>query len=113
MPTETALRPATNGAPMDVDRSTGRDAADDEPEWRLSWARHIELVVESLQGRLGGAVAPDRIRAEVEAEFAAFSEARIREFVPVLVETHVRTRLARAPEAITDQYDSPPKSDQT
>ena len=98
MPTGTALRPATNGAHMDVDRSTGREAADDEPEWRLSWARHIELVVRSLEARLGGAVSPERIRAEVEAEFAAFSEARIREYVPILAETHVRARLTDIPD---------------
>jgi len=113
MPTDTALRPATNDAPMELDRSTGRDGADGEPGWRSSWERHIELVVRSLQARLDGAVAPNRIRAEGEAEFAAFSEARIREYVPVLVETRVRARLAGAPERMTDQYDPPPKSDQT
>ena len=98
MPTETALRPATSDARMDADRSTDRDGADDEPDWRLSWARHIELVVRSLEASLGGAVSTERIRAEVEAEFAAFSEARIREYVPILAETRVRARLTHIPD---------------
>ena len=98
MPTDTALRPATNDAPMEFDRSGSRDAADEGPAWGVSWERHIELVVRSLQTRLDGAVSPERIRAEVEAEFAAFSEARIREYVPVLVETRVRARLTQTPD---------------
>jgi hypothetical protein len=60
-----------------------------------SWLRRIELVVQSLQARLGTSVEPDLIRAEVEAGFAAYSQARIREFVPVLVESRVRSRLVR------------------
>ena len=62
-----------------------------------AWGRGIDLVVHSLQTQLGTTVEPDVIRAEVEAGFAAYSQARIREFVPVLVETRVRSRLVRQP----------------
>jgi hypothetical protein len=62
-----------------------------------SWGRRIDLVVQSLQRQLGTTVEAGAIRAEVEAAFAAYSEARIREFVPVLVETRVRSHLVRQP----------------
>jgi hypothetical protein len=62
-----------------------------------SWGRRIELVVQSLQARLGTTVTPEVVRAEVEAGFAALADARIREFVPVLVEARVRSRLVRPP----------------
>jgi hypothetical protein len=55
--------------------------------------RRIELVVQSLLTRLGATTEPELIRAEVEAGFAAFDGARIRDFVPVLVEARVRSRL--------------------
>jgi hypothetical protein len=57
--------------------------------------RRIELVVRSLQVRLGATVDPALITTEVEAEFATYAAARVREFVPLLVETHVQTRLRR------------------
>ena len=57
--------------------------------------RRIELVVRSLQARFGVVVDPGVIRGEVEAEFATYGAARVREFVPILVETHVHTRLRR------------------
>ena len=63
-----------------------------------SWGRYIELVVQSLHARLASTVERERIRVEVETEFAAYSEARIREFVPILVETRVRSRLVRTPD---------------
>ena len=56
-------------------------------------ARQIEVVVQSLEGRLGAAVDSVRIRAEVEAQFAAYAHARVRDFVPILVEIQVRSRL--------------------
>jgi len=61
------------------------------------WGGRIDLVVQSLHTKLGTNVETDVIRAEVEAAFAAYSQARIREFVPVLVETRVRSRLVRQP----------------
>ena len=62
-------------------------------EQATSWRRRIELVVQSLQARLGATVAPDRIRSEVEDGFAGYAHARVHEFVPILVETRVRSRL--------------------
>jgi hypothetical protein len=55
--------------------------------------RRIELVVQSLQVRFGTSVDTAFIATVVEAEFATYGSARIREFVPILVETHVQTRL--------------------
>ena len=60
-----------------------------------SWTRHIETVVRSLQVRLGVGIDPTVIRTEVEAEFATYAAARVREFIPILVETHVHARLRR------------------
>ena len=57
--------------------------------------RRMEMVVESLQVRLGAAVDPSLIRGEVEAEFATYASARLREFVPILVEARVQARLRR------------------
>jgi hypothetical protein len=47
----------------------------------------------SLQARFGETVESARLRAEVEEGFALYAQARIREFVPVLVETRVLSRL--------------------
>jgi hypothetical protein len=59
------------------------------------WARRIELVVQSLQSRFSSTVDESRIRAEVEAGFAAYSAAPVREFIPILVESRVRSHLLR------------------
>ena len=59
-----------------------------------SWTRHIETVVRSLQVRLGVGIDPAVIRTEVEAEFATYAAARVREFIPILVETHVHRACA-------------------
>ena len=55
--------------------------------------RNIEIVVRSLQARLGVGTDPVLIRTEVEAEFARYQAARVREFVPILVEHQVQARL--------------------
>ena len=60
-----------------------------------SWTRRVETVVRSLQVRFGVGVDPALIRTEVEAEFATYAAARVREFVPILVETRVQARLRR------------------
>lgn len=78
---------------MAGDRVTGEAGAQARLVNESSWERRVERVVASLQGRLGATVGFDLIRAEVEAGFAAYSQARIREFVPVLVEARVRSRL--------------------
>ena len=67
-----------------------------DPDAR-EWARRIEVVVQSLQSRFSSTVDATLIRAEVEAGFAAYSAARVREFVPILVESRVRSRLMRPP----------------
>ena len=61
-----------------------------------SWTRHIETVVRSLQVRLGVGIDPEVIRTEVEAEFATYAAARVREFIPILVESHVHAAPATA-----------------
>jgi hypothetical protein len=60
-----------------------------------SWTRRVETVVRTLQARLGVGVDPVLIRTEVEAEFATYAAARVRQFVPILVESHVQARLRR------------------
>jgi hypothetical protein len=75
----------------------GEAGAEARPASDPSWGRHIELVVRSLRTRLGAAVGLDLIRAEVETGFAAYSQARVRDFVPILVEAEVRSRLVRPP----------------
>ena len=76
------------------------------PANEASWERRIELVVRALVTRFGTTVEPDLVRAEVEAEFAVYSEARVRDFVPILVEARVRSRLtcqgSRDPSTATD-----------
>jgi len=73
--------------------------------------RRVELVIESLQTRFGEGVGPDLIRAEVEAGFAVYSEAQVREFVPVLVEARVRSHLTRhSAEASTSTESDPSNS---
>ena len=47
----------------------------------------------SLQVRLGVGIDPAVIRTEVEAEFATYAAAHVREFIPILVESHVHARL--------------------
>jgi hypothetical protein len=55
----------------------------------------VESIVRSLQARLGDRVDAAAIAAHVEIELSAYSTARITQFVPILVESHVRTRLCR------------------
>jgi hypothetical protein len=78
---------------MTGDRVTAEEETAASPANESSWGRRIELVVRSLQARFGAAVEPNLIRAEVEAGFAAYSHARIREFVPMLVEARVRSNV--------------------
>jgi hypothetical protein len=77
--------------------ATTTEASEDAKPVSESWRRRIELVVQSLQARFGATVDLDLIRAEVEAGFAGYSHARVREFVPILVETRVRSRLSQPP----------------
>jgi hypothetical protein len=71
-----------------------------------SWTRQIDAVVRSLQVRLGTSADPSQIRAEVEAEFATFAAARVRDFVPVIAEAHVHARLRRQLRLVADSKHS-------
>ena len=61
-----------------------------EPETRTP---RVESVVRSLHARLGPGFDVAVIAAEVYAEFAEYSAARVTQFVPILVESRVWTRL--------------------
>ena len=76
-------------------RTAGPDDVADGVSGDGSWARQIEMVVRSLQVRLGVSIDPALIRSEVESEFATYEATRVREFVPILVETRVHERLCR------------------
>ena len=65
----------------------------------------VDSIVRSLTARLGESVAVDAIRTEVRNELAAYSTARVTQFVPILVESHVRTRLQAGSAAL--RPDSP------
>jgi hypothetical protein len=56
--------------------------------------QQIELVVDALATRVEPAVDHDTLTAVVEADFKRYESARIRDFVPVLVERDIRQRLA-------------------
>jgi hypothetical protein len=60
---------------------------------RLGEAFDVEVILAEV--RLGEAFDVEVILAEVCAELAAYSTARVQQFVPILVESHVRTRLQR------------------
>ena len=55
----------------------------------------VDSIVQSLQTRLMAEVDVTVIAAEVEAELAAYSAARVTQFVPILVERSVLARLCR------------------
>ena len=59
--------------------------------------RDVDLVVDSLEAGVGrGGVDHDTLAAAVAADFSRYASARIRDFVPVLVEHNVRDRLLSA-----------------
>lgn len=82
---------------MEGDRGTAEGQLSPTSADGSPWGRRIESVVQSLQARFGPTVAPDLIRVEVEGGFAAYDGARIRDFVPILVEARVRSRLTQGP----------------
>jgi hypothetical protein len=85
-------------------RLEGAGQAEVRPAADSSHRRQIERVVQSLRARLDATVGLDRIKAEVEAGFAAYSQARVRDFVPILVEADVRSRLIHPPTADTPHH---------
>lgn len=59
--------------------------------------RDVDLVVDSLESGVGrGVVDHDTLTAVVAENFTRYASARIRDFVPVLVEHNVRDRLLSA-----------------
>jgi hypothetical protein len=54
-------------------------------------------VMDALKTQFGDAVDPDVLEAVVEADFARFEDATIKDLVPVLVEKDVRERIVRRP----------------
>lgn len=72
-------------------------------------ARELDAVVARLAEHFPDARS-DEIRKGVDAEFARFKEAEVRDFVPVLVESRVSDRLrekyhSHVPTAATDPED--------
>ena len=60
--------------------------------------RDVDLVVDSLEAGVGrGRVDHDTLADVVAAGFGRYASARIKDFVPVLVEHNVRDRLLRTP----------------
>lgn len=53
----------------------------------------VERVVGLLEAGVAHAVDHDRLHAAVEADFHRFDGARIRDFIPVLVENDIRARI--------------------
>ena len=66
---------------MPVDEGSGSNMADS--------------IVRSLLARLGEGFDVDTIAAEVRSELSIYSGARVTQFVPILVESRVSTRLQR------------------
>jgi hypothetical protein len=56
----------------------------------------VERVVGLLEAGVARRVDHDRLRAAVEADFHRFDGARIRDFIPVLVESDIRARILTA-----------------
>jgi hypothetical protein len=55
----------------------------------------VESIVRSLRSGLGEGLDAAVIRAEVEAELAACSGARVQQFLPIIVERRVWARLCQ------------------
>ena len=59
--------------------------------------RDVDLVVDSLEAGVGrGGVDHETLAAVVAADFRRFDSARIKDFVPVLVENDIRARILMA-----------------
>lgn len=57
--------------------------------------RSVNQVVGLLEAGVGSDVSHDALQAAVEADFERFDDARIKDFVPVLVENDMRARIMR------------------
>ena len=63
----------------------------------------LDVIVRSLQARLGEDIDAAIIAVEVEKEIATYSSARVTQFVSILVESRVRERLRRQSSATNEQ----------
>jgi hypothetical protein len=62
---------------------------------RATNSRNVDLIVKGLRTRVEPTVDDETLTALVEADFTRYERARIRDFVPALVERDVRERLLR------------------
>ncbi len=65
-------------------------AHDCDRERNVTVAQRVLRVVAELERRVGAGMDRDLLTAAVEADFHRYDSARIKEFVPVLVEREVR-----------------------
>ena len=63
------------------------------PSETTTWTPRVESIVRSLRVRLGEALDSAVIAAEVEAELSKYANARVTQFIPILVESRVWERL--------------------
>jgi hypothetical protein len=63
----------------------------------------VGAVVASLQNRAGDDLPETGLRPAVERNLARFETARVRDFVPLLVERHVRSELLDLSRAVPGQ----------
>lgn len=61
----------------------------------------IRSVEDALHRKFDAIASPATVHAEVVASFNTFSDARIRTFVPVLVQREAAVRLRRVPQAVS------------
>jgi hypothetical protein len=58
--------------------------------------KEVDGIVGRLEGGIARAVDHDALQAAVERDFHRYDDARIRDFIPVLVENDIRARLLTA-----------------
>lgn len=88
----TLPRPLTSSASDPGLARGGRPQLSCPNETTVSTPR-VESIVRSLRVRLGGDSDIAAIAAEVEAEFSSYANARVTQFIPILVERRVWERL--------------------
>jgi len=65
-------------------------------------AKNVDQIVRSLRERVETPVDEQTLTEVVEADFTRYDSARIKEFVPALVERDVREQLLRGPHTRSD-----------
>ena len=69
-------------------------------------AAPVDWLVRSLLGRFDGSFDAVAIEAEVNLEFARYSQAPVRQYIPILVERAVEARLRQAEHPIPRRSDT-------